>query len=133
MSASQNLSLQQHLDAGQLPMFMTGSEIVKHTLLNDAGVYYSHNSTEKTPEHKKAEKNMMTTKLRRSKKSHEYPPEEPLYNSVKREGVKEPVRVKVSDDPKDALRLVNGHHRVAAQRNADKNRLIPITYTKYAR
>lgn len=131
MSASHNLSLKQHLDAGQLPMFMTGSEIAKHTLLNDAGVYYSHNSPEKTEKQKKAEKNMMTTKLRRSKKSHEYPPEEPLHDSIKREGVKDPVRMKVSHDPEDALRLMNGHHRVAAQRNIDKNRLIPITYTNY--
>lgn len=54
------------------------------------------------------------------------PGEETFADSVRREGVKQPVSLKW--DPDQKVRLSEGHHRVLVQADVDPTREIPVTH-----
>jgi len=131
MAAQDNLSKQ--LFAGQRPMFMTASEIVKHANLSDAGNWGDDSTpvgTKKPADRKRREKNTLQQKLRESKvRTMGRPGDNPnptLYESIKEEGVKTPVKMMSHHDK--SLTLHDGHHRIAAQRNINRKSLIPISW-----
>ena len=115
MSASDNLS------AEQLSMFMPAKQL-RGMHLSDAHVWLLNHGLSSADESnvRRSRKNVMQRKRRQAKKSG-------LYDSIKAEGVKEPVEIG------DTLytgeqQLINGHHRVAAAMSIDPNMLIPVKY-----
>ena len=110
MSAQDNLSLQQHLQAGQLPMFMTGHEIKEH-----------YGSSER--DSGETEKDVWDRKLTESKVDEGYDSESnSLYDSIKKHGVKSPVEI-LHD------RVWDGHHRVASSAHANPKAFIPLEHS----
>lgn len=114
MSAQNNLSLQQHLQAGQLPMFMTGPEIKEH-----------YGSSER--ESHESEKDLWDRKLKDSQIVNkgefvENSKSISLYDSIKKHGVQTPVEI-------SGGRVWDGHHRVAAAAHANPKALIPVEHS----
>lgn len=52
-----------------------------------------------------------------------------LYHSVAMEGVHKPVNIRPSPGRHERW-LINGHHRVAAQYDADPDALVPLNWTQ---
>lgn len=109
MSTQDNLSLQQHLQAGQLPMYMTGPEIKEH-----------YSSSER--DSGETEKDVWDRKLTESKVDENYDQDsKSLYDSIKKHGVHNPVEI-LND------RVWDGHHRVASSAHANPKALIPLEH-----
>ena len=115
--STRNLSLAQHLAAGQLPMFMTAHEIMTH--------YQPHEEEFQNGEDESA---LWKRKLKESKT---VGPKETKsrYQRFKEEGVKNPIEIGFPaylDRGEGAI--YEGHHRVASMVKIDPNKLLPVEY-----
>ena len=111
--SARNLSLQQHLDAGQLPMYMTGSEIKKH-----------YGPSER--ESHESDKDLWDRKLKDSQviNKGEFVEDSKsisLYDSIKKHGVQTPVEI-------SGMGVWDGHHRVAAAAHGNPKSFIPLEH-----
>ena len=104
----------------QLSMFMPAKQL-RGMHLSDAHVWLlNHGLSSASPDNvRRSRKNVMQRKRREAKKSG-------LYDSIKSEGVREPVDINSSFRGKGEL--VNGHHRVAAAMAIDPNMIIPVRH-----
>lgn len=93
----------------QLPMFATARELREHYTPWD----YNEQAHEGDPEIMWEQK-------------HEEVWDEGLYHQIADEGVKKPVNVHHTAHDRE---LLNGHHRVAAQYDADPEAFIPLNHT----
>lgn len=68
-------------------------------------------------------------KLNESKEPDPWTPndKEPLYDKIKRDGVKTPIPLKYRKG--SIPRVDNGHHRIAAQNDIDPNAWIPVKWS----
>jgi len=118
MSARDNLS---HEQFEQLDMFKPAREL-RGMQLADAHVWLLNHGLSSADESnvKRSRKNVMQRKRAEAKKSG-------LYDSIKSEGVKEPVEVgrRLYTGRQE---LVNGHHRVAAAMAIDPKMIIPVNH-----
>lgn len=111
--SAQNLSLQQHLDAGQLPMFLTAHEIRSHYAADEEK--YEKGDTDP--------QDIWDRALKESK--NKYGEKKSRYETFKKEGVKTPITLgKVMGEPT----IYDGHHRVASMEKIDPNRLLPVEH-----
>jgi len=108
-----NLSLVQHLQAGQLPMFMTAPEIKEHfTPHEDEYEQYEEPHT------------LWERKLGESKET-PYKNGKSRYTVFKEEGVKNPVDLR-----HDTAEIYNGHHRIASMEKIDPKRLMAVNFVE---
>lgn len=114
--SARNLSLQQHLDAGQLPMFMTSTEIRNNFAVDEDK--YKPGDTDDSNVWKRALKESKT----------KYPGEKTSrYQEFKQNGVQTPIELgKVQGEPM----IYDGHHRIASMEKIDPNRLLPVEFHK---
>lgn len=105
----------------QLAMFMPAKQL-RGMHLSDAHVWLLNHGLSSADEGnvRRSRKNVMQRKGREAKKSG-------LYDSIKAEGVKEPVDIG-NTLYTGKQQLINGHHRVAAAMGIDPNMLIPVRY-----
>ena len=125
--SNRNLSLAQHLAAGQLPMFMTGNEIKEHYKIGD----YEHHISDTT----KALETDVEVWDRKEKSAHKYNykdngahdfnPKTSLAQDILKEGVKNPVEIHEDG------RIAEGHHRIAVMAKNNPKGLIPIKHLEY--
>ena len=112
MSAS-NLSNTQF---EQLDMFKTAKELRGMTLADvQANIWRSGGGLD----YKKTAKTVMARKLRRAKQTG-------LYDSIKTEGVKQPVIVE--HHPVSGKKVIEGHHRIASAMAINPNMLLPVRH-----
>lgn len=104
----------------QLSMFMPAKQL-RGMHLSDAHVWLLNRGLSSADEGnvKRSRKNVMQRKSREAKKSG-------LYDSIKAEGVKEPVDIGRGYGGRQEL--INGHHRVAAAMSIDPNMIIPVRH-----
>lgn len=114
------MSAASHIHPGQLKMFMSSNE-----LMNDIepGDFHGANAKEGWSHKLRESKASMDTGRHGSG----------VHKSVAKGGVRNPVEIyHLSASPVDgtqfAPRLMNGHHRVAAQADIDPERLIPVEH-----
>lgn len=113
--SSKNLSFQQHLDAGQLPMFMTAKEIRSNFAVDEDK--YKTGDIDDSGVWQRA--------LKESKEK--YGNKESRYQIFKKEGVKTPVELgRVQGEPT----IYDGHHRVASMEKIDPHKLLPVEFHK---
>lgn len=128
MSASRNLSLQQHLDAGQLPMFMTGGEIQKHYKIGDYEHNVNRDGTDETDAEvwKRKEESAHLYNYDRLK-GHNFSPAkgEDLASDILKNGVHTPVAIHEDG------RIAEGHHRTAVMAKHNPKGLIPLEHYEY--
>ena len=122
-------NLGKELAEGNLPMFMTAGEIVKHISLNDSntrvGVSYDE---EKSPDLKSRDNTTLRKKLRQSRSSVDSNAHGAgLYESIKTQGFKGNFNI---TDYGHEGRLFQGHHRLAVQRNLNPKQFNLIRWTK---
>jgi hypothetical protein len=111
-----NLSLQQHLDAGQLPMFMTAGEVKQH---------YSVHGEEMENHNVKDDYELWNKK---SKESHmRFGKPKSRYEIFKKEGVKHPVEIGYSQEYPEGY-IGEGHHRIASMEKIDPKRLMSVEH-----
>lgn len=110
------LSVQQQLDAGQLPMFLTSNEIRGHFTVDDEK--YEPGDIDDSGVWKRALKESKT----------KYPGETTSrFQQFKKEGVQTPIELgRVGGEPM----IYDGHHRIASMDKIDPNRLLPVTFHK---
>lgn len=113
MSRRKHFDLGHHLAAGQLPMFMTASEIKQN--------FYPHE--DEYHDHEEAH-NVWNRKLRESQQT-PYKGKTSRYNIFKKEGVKDPVELR-----HDTSEIYNGHHRIASMEKIDPKRLMAVEYVE---
>jgi hypothetical protein len=102
----------------QLKMFMTPSEIMSSRLPLTADRIVKNSTVLEDPE------SLWERKLKQSKA----PPTSPrykrsLYDTIKREGVKEPVHL-------GPTQVTGGHHRIAAANDIAPDTLIPVVHSE---
>jgi len=142
--SGRNLSLAQHLAAGQLPMFMTANEIKEHLTLHDVGypdfpVPLAHQMDEfkkydrrevsdpKTEGQKTAETSMLSGKSHESKEWLDGEEGDlSLDEDIAKNGVRTPMTV-LSNRPGSPM-LYNGHHRLASMLEHRPNELINLEH-----
>lgn len=123
--SSRNLSLSQHLQAGQLPMFLTPREIVKHYDLGDVPLYVpdvphtKRLGDPKSPERIDAEETTLRKKNLEAERSG-------LAADIEHHGVKEAVAIGYNS--RYAPMLEEGHHRVAAALDYHPDTPIPVNH-----
>jgi hypothetical protein len=143
--------LGEEIRQGNLPMFMTAPEIIKHYDLNDAGGSSSKTSEGKTTERRAKEKKLMARKLRESKTGAEndsHSPKDPnnstptLHESIAKKGYvpdadpEENITISAGDyygtpgnmSNAKLPKVLDGHHRLAALRNLHPKQFLPIDY-----
>lgn len=111
MSAQNNLSLTQHLAAGQLPMFMTATEI-KQNFYPHADEYNDYEEPH----------DLWHRKLKESKQT-PYKNGKSRYSIFKEEGVQHPVDLR-----HDTAEIYEGHHRIASMEKIDPKRLMAVNF-----
>jgi hypothetical protein len=104
----------------QLDMFKPAKEL-RGMHLSDAHVWLLNHGLSSASESnvRRSRKNVMQRKARESRKSG-------LYDSIKNQGVREPVEVGRGYGGRQEL--VNGHHRVAAAMSIDPKMIIPVRH-----
>lgn len=155
--APQPSEFEQKLSQGNLPLFMTPTDIVKHVNLVDSG-YERTGLGNKDLEQRLAEEDTLNYKLQEAKKPHtvynahgehtagdivldqdstsnnivyrdieENTPS--LYESLVSEGMKTPLSIDIDHrfGPR-RMNLVNGHHRLAALRNLNPDQFLNINW-----
>ena len=115
--SSRNLSLQQHLDAGQLPMFMTAGEIKQHYNVHEDEMEDHNVSSEEELWNKKSKESHMRFGKPKSR-----------YETFKKEGVQSPVEIGYSHNHPDGY-IGEGHHRIASMEEIDSKRLMSVEHT----
>lgn len=115
------LSVQQAMAYGQIPMFMTGSEIKEHIGENTPDKR-PNESIDEMWERKKKESQVPGSSISTRKPEKGMPS---LEESIKEKGFDTFVRIMPTDK---GDRLLDGHHRVAAAANVDPKMLIPIKW-----
>ena len=105
----------------QLDMFKPAKEL-RSMHLADAHVWLLNRGLSSASESnvRRSRKNVMQRKRQEAKKSG-------LYDSIKAEGVKEPVEVG-RRTYSNQQELINGHHRVAAAMSIDPKMIIPVRH-----
>ena len=125
-----NLSLAQHLKNGQLPMFMTAGEILKHTDLGDASVLSTTPVGQKKAQFRvDEEKSTLEYKLREAKVKEMGPhgPQMSLHEDIAKNGVKEPLLI--YDRHRGQIPMLwNGHHRLASAKASRPNDFLPLEH-----
>ena len=133
---SRNLSLAQHLAAGQLPMFMTGKEIQEH-IMPFPGDRQRVSTEEKDPEEWRGRKRRPETNKELwdrkydealthqdddgAEHSDKY---DNLAHDIAHRGFKSPT-IPINFDSKEVL---GGHHRVAVGAEEHPNHLFPVVH-----
>ena len=120
--SSRNLSLRQHLDAGQLPMFLTGKEIQKHYQVGD----YEHQRDEKDADvWKRKEENAHRYNYDEVGRMVPVSEEKSLAADILKNGVKKPVVFHTDG------RLAEGHHRTAVMAKGNPKGLVPVEHLEF--
>lgn len=105
------------LKEGYQPMFMTPDEVTKHFRLADIVSPYTKQDVKETMDYKLAD----------SKHPMSFDGKTSLYESVKKEGIKEPLSVETTPHV-DRPILVNGHHRLAVSQNLNPKQFVPLEW-----
>jgi hypothetical protein len=120
--SNRNLSLQQHLDAGQLPMFMTGGEIQKHYQVGD--YEHSHGETD-ADVWKRKEESAHLYNYDEVGRMVPVAQDKSLAADILKNGVKKPVAIHADG------RLAEGHHRTAVMAKNNPNGLVPLSHYEF--
>ena len=115
------------LAQGNMPMFMTPDEVTEHFGLGDSvsSVPGTPVGTSKPEEQKKNEEDTLAYKLHDAAHSQSHDGVTPLYDSIKREGVKRPLDVRAYGSRPE---LMDGHHRLAVSRHLNPKQFLPMEY-----
>jgi len=120
--SSRNLSLAQHLKAGQLPMFLTGGEIQKHYKIGD---YEQHVGETKKEFWNRKEENAH----RYTKNEVGFPipvsEDKSLAADILKHGVKKPVVLYPNK------KIAEGHHRTAVMAKGNPKGLVPVEHLEF--
>ena len=116
---------QEHL-SGQLSMFVPARELMDYTSGHTEGFSDKYLLLSESP-------GVIREKLQESKSgssSLAYKPkkrgQESLYDSIKKEGVKTPISLRVH---KNGVQINDGHHRVVAANDINPDMEIPVRYS----
>jgi hypothetical protein len=122
-------NLGKELAEGNRPMFMTAGEIVKHVSLNDSSQFTGGTfGKDKAPALKLSDKTTMRRKLRQSRSSADSTAHGAgLHESIKNQGFKGSFNI---IDFGHEGRLIQGHHRLAVQRNLNPKQFNSINWVK---
>ena len=125
--SNRNLSLAQHLAAGQLPMFMTGKEIQKHYQIGD----YEHHVDDTTGRFE-TDKQVWDRKEKtahsynyKENGAHDFNPKESLAQDILKHGVKTPVQIT------EEGKIFEGHHRTAVMAKNNPKGLVPLQHLTF--
>lgn len=123
------MAAKDHLQGEQLRMFMRPHEI-KGMIGSSEDMFHLHNP-DLTEEEQKQQETMPNLW---AFKRHHWGPWEKLQKSVEKEGVENPIEVKIPSRPFFTYRMREGHHRVLAAEMAEeatnKEYYVPITYLR---
>lgn len=121
--------LAKELAEGNMPMFMTPKEIVDHFQLSDSPLVLAdmRSTGPKSTEQKEADEETLAYKLKDSKHPQSYNGKTSLYDSVANKGVQKPLSVGTSPWVARNV-LTDGHHRLAAARNANPNQFLSLEW-----
>jgi hypothetical protein len=118
------MAAQEHL-SGQLSMFVPARELMGYTAGHTEGYGDKYLFLSESP-------GLIKEKLQESKSgssSGSYLPkkkgQESLYDSIKKEGVKSPISLRVR---KNGVQISDGHHRVVAAHDINPDMEVPVRY-----
>ena len=114
------MSAQEHL-SGQLSMFVPARELMTYTAGHTESWHPDYLPMNESTE-------VYKNKLQESKEGlHDGASSYNLYDSIKKEGVKNPVSLRIRKIKKDT-QIWDGHHRVVSAHDIDPNMEIPVRY-----
>lgn len=115
------MAAKEHL-SGQLSMFLPARELMEYTAGHTEGYDDEYLTMNNSPR-------LYANKLQESKDGgwNGNTSNDRLYTSIKKEGVKSPVQLRIRHAKKD-VQIWDGHHRLASAHDIDPNMEIPVRY-----
>ncbi len=111
------MAAHEHL-SGQLRMFIPAKELMTYTAGHIDSWHPDYLPMDKSP-------NVYEHKLKESKEGYDGSGSYNLYDSIKREGIKHPVSLRIR---KKDTQIWDGHHRLVSAHDIDPNMEVPVRY-----
>ena len=112
------MAAKEHL-SGQLSMFIPARELMNYTAGHLDGWKPDYVPMSESPD-------VYARKLKESKEGYDGAGGKNLYDSIKKEGVKQPINLRIR---KKDVQIYDGHHRLVSAHDIDPNMEVPVRYS----
>ena len=112
------MAAKEHL-SGQLSMFIPARELMNYTAGHIDSWHPDYLPMSESP-------NVYARKLKESKEGYDGSGSTNLYDSIKKEGVKQPINLRIR---KKDVQIYDGHHRLVSAHDIDPNMEVPVRYS----